>query len=476
MTDLAIVWFRRDLRLIANPALRAAAKANYKILALYIEDTELKYQSGAALNVFKHYALAKLRQDLLAQGLELQVAKGNAAKILSELVDVTKAKAIYWNRLYEPDAINRDTAIKANLAAKGLEVQSYNSSLIFEPWEISNNQDSAFKVFTAYYRRHLELAARQDLETQLKNMDLNVPKLLAADIVLPDFLSTKIETLELLPQINWQQGIEESWDLLDPLDLIGDFAEQRASDYPELRNRPDLEGVSKLSPYLALGMISAPMIYAGLIKSGLNAAKREYIRQLGWRDFAYHLIYHMPALVERAQRREFDNFPWQSDPKILKAWQQGCTGYPIVDAGMRELWHTGWMHNRVRMIVASFLVKDLLIDWREGAKWFWDTLVDADLANNTMGWQWAAGCGVDAAPYFRIFNPVLQGEKFDPDGTYVRRWVPELSALDTKWIQKPFAAPESALNGIILGRDYPYPLVDHSQARTRALGIYKSLK
>ncbi len=452
VSKVCIVWFRKDLRLIANPALLAAQRAGYQILALYIEDTSLKYQSGAALNVFKHFALAKLAKELLAQGLELKLAKGDATLIISELAELTKAKAVYWNRLYEPDAISRDTEIKSSLQAKGLEIQSYNSSLIFEPWEITRD-GSAFKVFTAYHRRHTELAVTRELEAQLAHLDCSVPKLLAA----PKFeFGIKLEDLQLLPKLNWDSGIRSFWQLeamQDPLQLASDFASQRARDYPDLRNRPDLDGVSKLSPYLALGMISAPMIYAALIKSGLNAGKREYIRQLAWRDFAYHLLYHMPQLVTEPQRLGFKHFPWQQNAEILQVWQQGRTGYPLVDAGMRQLWHTGWMHNRVRMIVASFLVKDLLIDWREGAKWFMQTLVDADLANNTMGWQWCAGCGVDAAPYFRIFNPATQAEKFDPDGAYIRRWLPDYGTAD-----------------------YPPPIVDHARARARALEIYKSLR
>lgn len=482
MTGFCIVWFRRDLRVTANPALEAALSSGYKILPVYIEDeAEL---AKPALNVFKHYALANLTRSLAEIGLKFNLYKGDSASIIKQLA--LGAKAIYWNRVYEPDAILRDTKLKSEL---NIEVKSFNGSLLLEPWQILNKQGEPFKVFTAYYRRHAELM--HDLEPQLSSGMVDCFAALASanapcNAAAPKSLD--LQELNLLPEspglasskYTWHHSIENYWQLKQaPQALTELLADFDPSAYPDLRNRPDLDGVSKLSPYLALGVVSPQMIYAHLLQRGkLSAGAREYIRQLGWRDYAYHLIYHMPELASSPQRKEFNKFPWQINPEILAAWQQGRTGYPIVDAGMRQLWQTGWMHNRVRMIVASFLVKDLFIDWREGAKWFMHTLVDADLANNTMGWQWCAGCGVDAAPYFRIFNPSTQAEKFDPDASYIRRYLPELARLPQQYIYQPWLAPQTILEqaGLELGRDYPYPLVDHASARLRALEIYKSLR
>ncbi len=527
MSKLCIVWFRKDLRIIDNPALNAAINAGYQILPVFID-----YSAGAALNIFKHYALLKLSQDL---DHKLIICKGNPQELLRTLIAQTRASAIYWNRLYEPDSISRNIEIKKQFS--DLDIKSFNSSLLLEPWEVTkleqqndtqlgpyntknpNLKDSHYKVFTAYYKRHQAKFSELNLKAKLlskktsasiKNSTCDLSELLARNpqelnSQKPELQLLKLEELELLPKIQWQKGIEEFWGISkttgisDPQKQITNFCTQKVEQYPDLRNRPDLDGISKLSPYLALGVVSPQMIYAELFNPSINLQSRskilksetslkntinlnttsrdEYLRQLGWRDFAYHLLYYTPSMINEAQNPKFKNFPWQNSPSLLSAWQKGLTGYPIVDAGMRELWHTGWMHNRVRMIVASFLVKDLLIDWRKGAEWFWETLVDADLANNTMGWQWCAGCGVDAAPYFRIFNPVLQGEKFDPDGNYVRHWIPELSKLPNKWIHQPFNAPALILNeaGVKLGDNYPQPIIDHKYARDRALSIYQSL-
>jgi deoxyribodipyrimidine photo-lyase len=297
----------------------------------------------------------------------------------------------------------------------------------------------------------------------------------------------KLDDLELLPEIDWAGGMREAWTPGESgaIKALERFRKSAVADYPDGRDRPDKPGTSRLSPHLHFGEISPRQVWHKLApgsQSGMSESDRKsawaYLREVGWREFAYHLLYHFPHTPCEPLRPEFKKFPWRKDAKALKAWQKGNTGYPIVDAGMRELWHTGWMHNRVRMIVASFLVKDLLLPWQEGAAWFWDTLVDADLANNTLGWQWTAGCGADAAPYFRVFNPTLQGKKFDPDGAYVRRWIPELAKLDARYIHEPTKAPADALKraGITLGKDYPKPIVDHGEARDRALAALDTIK
>ena len=301
----------------------------------------------------------------------------------------------------------------------------------------------------------------------------------------PAITGVALSELGLLPTIPWDGGLQATW-------IPGEAGAQARLEtlvagplkaYHDLRNLPDKPGTSMLSPHLRFGEISPRQVWhrvqialqQGEIPSGTDSVT--FLNEIGWREFAYHLLYHFPQTVDTPLNPAFEAFPWRHDPTGLKAWQKGLTGYPIVDAGMRQLWHTGWMHNRVRMIVASFLTKDLILPWQQGANWFWDTLVDADLASNTLGWQWAAGSGADAAPYFRIFNPITQGEKFDPDGHYVRRWVPELAAMPAKWIHKPWEAPAEVLSSarVRLGENYPGPMVDHAQARLAALAAYKEI-
>jgi deoxyribodipyrimidine photo-lyase len=296
-----------------------------------------------------------------------------------------------------------------------------------------------------------------------------------------------VESLDFLPRIPWDTGIRETWPLERPNETnrVQAFVGRLLAEYPTARDRPDIDGTSRVSPYLHSGELSPHRLWHA-VRAATHRAKtgpppkaaEAYLRELVWREFAYHLLFHFPKTVSKPLNASFANFAWRKDVRALTDWQKGRTGYPIVDAGMRQLWTTGWMHNRVRMIVGSFLVKDLLLPWQEGARWFWDTLVDADLANNTLGWQWVAGCGADAAPFFRIFNPVRQGEQFDPEGNYVRQWVPELSNLPASWIHKPWQAPESVLAdaGVTLGRSYPQPIIDHDQARARALERFKEIR
>ena len=420
--------------------------------------------------------------------------------ILQALAKETSAQAIYWNRRYEPAIIERDKEIKAHLKSDGLTVETFNGALLMEPWEIQTKEGRPYQVFTPFWRALQGLYKAEKPLPKPRKMTLpkELEKLIDAAEGAPD-RATKTSTaikpvalkdLQLLPKIDWDTGIKETWPPGEEgaLKQLKKFRSNVITRYKEDRNMPELEGVSRMSPHLHFGEISPRTIWhevrTDLEVSGAKPnskaveAGASYLREIAWREFSHHLIYHFPYSTDEPLRHQFDRFPWAQDSKGFKAWSKGLTGYPIVDAGMRELWHTGIMHNRVRMIAASFLVKDLLIPWQDGARWFWDTLVDADLAQNTMGWQWTAGCGADSAPYFRIFNPVLQGEKFDPDGAYVRKWVPELKNVSSKWIHKPWLAPplELASGQVTLGEDYPKPIVDHGVARDRALAAFKELK
>ncbi len=476
MTTIAsIVWFRQDLRLTDNPALVAAIERG-PVIPLYIwsREEEGNWSPGAASRWWLHQSLKSLDRDLEKIGSRLIIRRGPTWETLRAIIRQTAVKAVYWNRRYEPAAIERDKKIKSKLRDLSIAVESFNGSLLFEPWELTTRTGKPYQVFTPYWKACLALPE--------PSKPLPAPKKLKSSADWP--CSLEFGELELEPTIDWAAGMRESWAVGErgALKQLDDFIARRITTYDTDRNRPDIVGSSRLSPHLHFGEISPRTIWHAVTsqqKAGiLDEGSRIYLTEIGWREFAHHLLFHFPHTTDQPLREEFTRFPWRRDAKNLRAWQQGRTGYPIVDAGMRELWTTGWMHNRVRMIVASFLVKDLMIPWQEGAKWFWDTLVDADLANNTLGWQWTAGCGADAAPFFRVFNPVTQGEKFDPVGDYVRRWVPELGTLPSKWIHKPWEADASTLvqSGIRLGKDYPNPIVDHAVARKRALVAFELVK
>jgi deoxyribodipyrimidine photo-lyase len=443
---------------------------------LWSPEEEGEWSPGAASRWWLHRSLTSLADDLTSRGSRLILGKGPSLGLLRQLSAVTGATAVFWNRRYEPAAVRRDAAVQAALLGDGMEVQIHNASLLFDPHEVRTRAGGPYKVFTPFWTACLSRADPAPPR--------DTPRRLVPPARWPDSLA--LTDIGLEPKEDWATGLREHWRPGE----AGAMAElkrlrgEALGDYPQLRDRPDQRGTSRLSPYLHHGEISPNQVWysvnrpvAGVRRGrgteGRVSAARAFLRQIGWREFAYHLLHHFPHTVLRPLRPEFDGFPWSRDRAGLRRWQQGKTGYPIVDAGMRELWETGWMHNRVRMIVASFLVKDLLVSWIEGARWFWDTLVDADLANNTLGWQWVAGCGADAAPFFRIFNPETQGRKFDPRGDYVRRWIPELAAIPDKWIQAPSSAPESILRQARSepGESYPPPVVDHAAARIRALAI-----
>ena len=476
-----IIWFRQDLRLQDNAALAAALGRGGAVVPVYVLDDEGEghWKLGGASRWWLHQSLKALDESLRERGSRLVVAKGASLEVLRKLVKATGAGAVYWNRRYEPAAIARDKEVKASLAADGLEAKSFNSALLNEPHTITNKAGGPFQVFTPYWRHCLSLTFAEEIAVKAKA------------IPAPDRWpeSVDMEELELLPRVKWDAGFYAAWTPGEDgaKKRLGYFLKKLAPEYGEQRDLPGVDGVSRLSPHLHFGEIGPRQIWAAARAqakdSGVfpaNAGVQKFLGEVGWREFAHHLLYHFPETPVKPLREEFAAFPWAGDPggKKLKAWQRGLTGYPIVDAGMRQLWATGWMHNRVRMVVASFLVKHLRLSWTKGAEWFWDTLVDADLASNTLGWQWSAGCGADAAPYFRVFAPVLQGVKFDGGGEYVRRWVPELATLPDKFLHAPWEAPEEVLEraGVTLGENYPRPIVDHKTARDAALAAFKELK
>lgn len=487
-TGPTLVWFRHDLRLTDNPAWEAAGTRGELVVPVFVwsPEDEQPWQPGGAARWWLHHALTDLQHRLAARGLPLLIRRGPAETVLPDLVRETLATRVVWNRRYEPHITARDTRMKQTLKERGVEALSFNGSLLFEPWEIETGSRTPYRVFTPFYRACL---AKRESSLAADPADGDRTKRTRTDRAHSHRetqpASLPIASLKLLPSIPWDAEFATAW---KPGETEAERALQRfltdsLDEYATERDRPDHSGTSRLSPYLHTGELSPRQIWTavedacGEMGTSRWARAEPYLRQLVWRDFAHHLLYHFPATPESPLQAKFDAFPWRDDAVALRAWQRGETGYPIVDAGMRQLWRTGWMHNRVRMIVGSFLVKDLLLSWREGAKWFWDTLVDADLANNTLGWQWIGGCGADAAPYFRVFNPLTQSEKFDPDGTYIRRYVPELEKLPTSAIHAPWKAPATVLKeaGIRLGRTYPAPIVDHAEARARALAAWSSL-
>lgn len=464
----ALLWFRQDLRLSDNPAATQAARQG-PVVPVYILDDSSDAGArslGGASRWWLHHSLSALRESL--GGLVL--CRGNPREILPALAQQTGAGQVYWNRCYEPWAVTRDGALKSALRHEGLEVESFNSALLHEPWELKTGAGAPYKVYTPYWRAALRLAAP--------------PAQPAARLTLANLrgLGEKLDDWGLLPRHpNWAALFERSWKAGEAAarERLRDFLKSGLSGYATLRDWPDCPNVSRLSPHLHWGEISPRQIWAAT-QAHLSKAPRlkadadKFLAELGWREFAYHLLYHFPDTPRLNWKREFDAYPWQNNPRLLRAWQTGQTGYPLVDAGLRELWATGYMHNRVRLVAASFLIKHLRIDWREGERWFWDTLVDADLANNVAGWQWVAGSGADASPYFRVFNPIEQGRKFDPDGHYVRRWCPQLAQLPDRYLHAPFEAPADMLAaaGVRLGVSYPTPVVEHAAARAAALAGY----
>ncbi|MEZ4750985.1 MAG: deoxyribodipyrimidine photo-lyase [Bdellovibrionota bacterium] len=463
-----IHWFRNDLRLADNPALTEAARGNAKVLCLYILSKSDPWPLGGASKAWLHKSLESLGRELKERDGKLYCVEGEPLEVLKEVCSEVNASAVYWNRTYEPYSVELGNTVKKTLRGKGVECHSFGSNLLLEPWQLKNGSGDPYRVFTPYWKAAKKLYA--ELEPVLRRPSFE------------PFSGTvkgtgDVKSLGLLTGHPWENKILQYWEPGEAgaKKRLSRLSESFLKSYPTDRDMPELEGTSCLSPHLHFGELSPKQVLGAI---GLKGAAEGFMRQIAWREFGHNLLYHFPKTPTEPLNAQFKHFAWKSDKKSLEKWKKGLTGYPIVDAGMRELWETGWMHNRVRMIAASFLIKDLLVHWSEGAEWFWETLVDADLANNTLGWQWVAGCGADAAPFFRIFNPVLQGKKFDPEGNYVRTWIPELAKLPSKWIHEPWAAPAEVLReaGVELDNTYPKPLLDHSMARDRALEHYQALK
>jgi deoxyribodipyrimidine photo-lyase len=476
----SLVWFRDDLRVGDNPALNLAVEAGAPVLAVFVLDDESPgfRALGGARRWWLHGSLTALASDLERLGIPLVLRRGSALRIIPDLASMIRAGKVTWNRRYGAAEIEVDREIKARLSSDGHEPVSLNGHLMFEPWQVKTGSGGPYRVFTPFWKAARALGSVR--------APLSVPERIKPFSAPPR--SDALADWALLPtRPDWSGGLRETWTpgSSGAVKRLDTFIARGFAGYAEDRNRPDMPSTSMLSAHLAHGEISTVQVWHAqrhAVEAGRTRANAEDQRvfesELGWREFAYHLLHLFPRLDSQNFQPKFDAFPWRSDASALKAWQRGQTGYPIVDAGMRQLWTTGFMHNRVRMIVGSFLVKHLLIDWREGEKWFWDTLVDADPASNTASWQWVAGTGADAAPYFRIFNPVTQGERFDPNGDYVRRYVPELARLPADIIHAPWAASPLDLSaaGISLGRTYPKPVVDHAFARERALAALSTLK
>ncbi len=478
MDSPIIYWFRNDLRTTDLPGLFAALATGAPVIPCFILDDESPgaWRPGGATRWWLHHSLTALKDEIAALGGKLVLRSGDTREVLPELVRETRASAVYCSRQYEPWAAALETDLHRQLGADEVELRRYPGTLLFEPEDISNQSGQPFRVFTPFWRkcRSLDPApspGKVDASSAWYGKKITT-ETLSSWALKPDNPDWAEGWTAL-----WQPGSECARHKLER------FLKDKLGQYSDGRDHPALDCTSRLSPHLHFGEISPRTLWHAALelanaKPELDGQVEKFLSELGWREFSYHLLHHFPAIPEQAFNASFSSFPWISDEEKLRAWQRGRTGYPIVDAGMRELWQTGYMHNRVRMITASFLTKHLLIHWRAGAEWFWDTLLDADLANNSCSWQWVAGSGADASPYFRIFNPILQGKKFDADGDYIRRWVPEIARLPDRYLNSPWEAPAEVLEdaGVDLGVSYPEPLVEHASARESALAAYAEIK
>jgi deoxyribodipyrimidine photo-lyase len=474
-----IVWFRDDLRISDHPAFYAAATTGRPAICLYIFDDADGSNGGRRIGGAARWWLAQslraLENRLGGAGVPLLLQKGPAARIIPDLALESGASDVFWNAIAHAPHQAIEGEIASALRDLGINAHAFAGDLLAAPETVRTKEGRGLRVFTPFWRRVQGMGAPPD--------PLPTPRHLRAG---PNLSGETIESLKLEPtQPDWAGGLRETWVAGESAaqKRLQHFLKEGLAGYASDRDRPDRDGTSSLSPHLRFGEISPRQVwhatqFAIAERPALSGDADKFLSELGWREFCRHLLFDVPDLATRNLQPSFDAFPWRRDEAALAAWQRGQTGYPIVDAGMRQLWHTGVMHNRVRMVVASFLVKHLLIDWRKGEQWFWDTLVDADTGSNPANWQWVAGCGADAAPYFRIFNPVLQGEKFDPNGSYVGHWVPEVAQLPKGLIHQPWeAAPlELASAGITLGESYPHPIVDHREARERALKAYEKVR
>lgn len=462
---MIIVWHYRDLRLKDNPTLDYAVKSGESVLPLYIHQKEISWCEGGASKWWLHHSLIDLKKHYCAAGSDLIIRSGDPKKILKELCHICDVKEICFNVRTQHELKVRDQQICDELEKLGVAISLFNGCYLIDPRSVLNQSNKPYSVFTPFSK-----AALKSLEI---GEVIEAPKLKKCD--LPP--SETVDSLSLLPKKKWATDLSDYWKpgRESALFCLKQFCSGSIHDYQTMRDFMQMEKTSMLSPHIAFGEISPREIWK--IATPYKGSE-PFLRQLLWREFSNYFLYHFPDAADTSWSARFEKYPWIENQDHLERWQKGLTGYPIVDAAMRQLRQTGWMHNRTRMIVASFLVKDLMLHWIHGAKWFWDNLVDAELGNNTMGWQWTAGCGPDAAPYFRVFNPILQSRKFDKEGQYIRRFVPELVRLPTKWIHAPCEAPDEVLEkaGVILGQTYPKPIVNHSVARKQALAAFEGIK
>jgi deoxyribodipyrimidine photo-lyase len=466
--NIIIVWFRKDLRIRDNPALEAAAK-EAKVLPIYINDDEFNNERpmGSASKIWLYSSLKSLNKSL---NNNLNYFRGNALDILIDLIKDKNIKGVFWNRCYDPHSIERDSNIKRILLDNKIKVRTFNGSLIIEPWEIMKDDNTPYKVFTPFYKK-----------AYLNSEDIKISKYDTSHIT---YVSNNkycdINILKLLSDLEWEKKVLSSWKIGEAAALtkVNKFLSNGVLDYKEGRNFPSKNNVSLLSPHIHFGEISPKRIWINTKKLKPNKNLQHFLSEICWREFSYYLLYHFPNLPVKNLQPKFNTFPWVNDDYLLSKWKKGETGYPIVDAGMKELYTTGYIQNRVRMVVASFLVKNMLIHWHEGENYFWNCLFDADIANNCAGWQWVAGSGADAAPYFRIFNPITQGKKFDADGTYTKKYLPELKNMPNEYLFNPWEAPKDVLENakVNLGIDYPYPIIDIKLSREKALAAYEKIK
>jgi deoxyribodipyrimidine photo-lyase len=468
-----ILWFRQDLRLDDHPALIAAINNGEKIVPVFIHDPAVPRPLGHVSRWWQINSLQNLQTRLRDLGSDLLYFEGDTQTSLNKIIAETAASCVFWMRSYDPASVDRDKQLKANLLENGIDAQSFAGNTLFEPWQVQNKSGLPFRVFSPFWRACKSLGNMRSPVLAPKSIPTFIPDTLASATDIPN-----VDVPDNMPALedSFQPGEVAA------LKRLRYFLDGPIENYASNRDIPSIDGTSRLSPHLRWGEISALRIWAE-VETYRQAGKvsdkdaDKFIAEVGWREFSIQLLFHNPTLPTKAMQEKFESFPWQENPQRLEKWSWGKTGYPMVDAGMRELQQTGYMHNRVRMVVASFLVKHLMLHWREGEAWFWDLLVDADPANNVASWQWTAGCGADAAPYFRIFNPTTQAVRFDPEGTYIKKYVPELAKLPMKYFFEPWTAPEEILRSadIVLGDTYPKPIVNHEHARDMALSAFKSL-
>lgn len=469
-----VVWFRDDLRLADHPALHAAAEMGVPVLCIYIFDQKSEgiRPLGAASRWWLHHSLESLASGLERIGGRLDLFSGAAAPMVATILQESGGQKLVFNRRYERAEQAVDAAVSEAAESAGIAAENFIGSVVHEPTDVTPKSGGYYKVFSPYWKAALAKGVVRE--------PLAAPDRLRA--AAPVAGTVSLDDLALLPSIRWDTAMRETWvpGEAQAAKALASFTAEVLDRYPESRNQLAIDGSSRLSPHLRFGEVSPVQVFAAADShAGDQGAADKLKAEVGWRDFDKVMLWNNPDLATKPFHADFDRFPYaEIAATTLAAWRKGRTGYPIVDAGMRQLWTTGFMHNRVRMITASFLIKHLLADWRLGEQWFWDTLCDADPANNPVNWQWIAGCGNDPVPYFRIFNPVLQGEKFDGDGTYVRRFVPEVARLPNAWIHKPWEAPKALLEeaGVRLGDSYPTPIVDHKQARARALDALRRFR